>query len=71
METLQSFKAKKQHQHRAKDLTRVMQLGNGQYITTIPRELTRWKKISKGSMMKWSDGGPGRVLLEVFDYNAT
>ena len=67
METLQSFKAKKQHQHRAKDLTRAMQLGNGQYITTIPREITRWKKIAKGSMLKWSDAGTGRILLEIED----
>lgn len=62
---LQSFRAKRQHQHQARDLTRATQLGNGQYLTTIPREITRWKKISKGSVLKWSDAGSGRILLEI------
>jgi hypothetical protein len=32
---------------------------------TVPREITRWKRIEKGTLIKWSDGGPGRVILEV------
>lgn len=48
-----------------KDESRVVLLKNGQYITTVPRELTRWKRIGKGSLLKWSDAGENRVLVEV------
>jgi hypothetical protein len=43
----------------------VMQLGNGQYIITLPKNVASWKGIQKGSLLKWSDAGQGRIMLEV------
>ncbi|MDE1871192.1 MAG: hypothetical protein KGI06_03050 [Candidatus Micrarchaeota archaeon] len=49
----------------AKHYTRVMRLSNGQFIVTIPRELTRWKNIGKGTLLKWSNGGENRLIVEI------
>ena len=48
-----------------KNLTRPMQLKNGQIIATIPREFVNWKHITRDSLLKWSDAGENRVLIEV------
>ena len=45
--------------------TVVMQLGNGQYIVTLPKHVAVWKGIRKGTTIRWIDGGPGRIVLEV------
>lgn len=71
MENLKSFRSKKQHQRLGSDQTRVMQLGNKQLLVTVPAEIARWKHIAKASVLKWSDAGPGRVLLEIVDDNKT
>lgn len=42
----------------------VMQLGNGQLLITVPKILAGFKGIRKGAVLKWSDGGPGRLILE-------
>lgn len=49
----------------ARDHTRVIKLGNGQFIVTIPRELCRWKHVNKGTLLKWQDGGGNRFIVEV------
>ncbi len=56
---------KRQHHNVARDTTRVMKLGNAQLLITIPAEIARWKKIGKGTLLKWSDAGQDRVLVEV------
>ena len=62
-----SFSLVKRRIHKvvAKDCTRAIQLGNGQFIVTIPRELCRWKHINKGTLLKWLDGGENRFIVEV------
>jgi len=42
-----------------------MQFKNGQILVTVPREIARWKHISKGTLLRWSDGGKNRVIVEV------
>jgi len=56
---------RRKYKRMGREYSRAMQLGNGQVITTIPRELTRMYKIGKGSLFKWSDGGQSRVIIEV------
>lgn len=66
METeLLNYRARRVHKVVSKDHTRVMQLGNGQLLATVPRELSRWKNISKGTLLKWSDGGQNRIIIEI------
>lgn len=48
-----------------RDITLVIQLKNRQFLTTLPREVARWKHIDKGSLLKWSDGGLNRIIIEV------
>ena len=48
-----------------KDTTMVQRLRNGQFIATLPGEICRWKHISKVTVLRWSDGGPGRILIEI------
>ncbi|MDE1865113.1 MAG: hypothetical protein KGH94_00530 [Candidatus Micrarchaeota archaeon] len=43
----------------------VMQLGNKQLPLTIPKSVAGFKGIVRGQKLKWSDGGPGRLMLEV------
>ena len=66
-----SFNLVKRRTHKvvAKDRTRVIKLGNGQFIVTIPRELCRWKRINKGTLLKWLDGGENRLIVEVMPDN--
>jgi hypothetical protein len=45
--------------------TVVMQLGNGQYLVTLPKHVAVWKEIHRGTTIRWTDGGPGRIVLEV------
>jgi hypothetical protein len=45
--------------------TKAMQLKNGQFIATIPGFLVYIKKIQKGTALKWSDAGEGRILIEI------
>jgi len=42
-----------------------MQFGNGQILVTVPREIARWKHIGKGTLLRWSDGGENRIIVEV------
>ena len=44
-----------------------MRLGNGQLLATVPREISRWKHIEKGTVLKWSDAGQDRILIEILD----
>ncbi len=60
-----SYRSRRTHKPVARDCSRVMRLSNGQFLVTVPREITRWKHIGKGTLLKWSDAGPGRVILEV------
>jgi len=34
-------------------------------LVTVPREIARWKHISKGTLLRWSDGGENRIIVEV------
>ena len=66
METeLPNYRARRAHKVVSKGHTRVMRLSNGQLIVTIPREIARWKHIDKGALLKWSDAGANRILIEV------
>ena len=52
------------------DHTRVIKLGNGKFIVTIPRELCRWKHVNKGTLLKWQDGCGNRLIVEVTPDNS-
>ncbi len=56
---------RRSHKRGQKNESRAMKLSNGQLITTVPREISRWKHIDKATLLKWSDGGPGRVIIEI------
>ena len=45
--------------------SRAMQFKNGQILVTVPREIARWKHIGKGTLLRWSDGGENKVIVEV------
>ncbi len=45
--------------------TKAMQLKNGQFIATIPGFLVYIKKIQKGTALRWSDAGEGRIMIEI------
>ncbi|MCL5238873.1 MAG: hypothetical protein M1286_00145 [Candidatus Marsarchaeota archaeon] len=45
--------------------THVGQLKNGQFLTSVPAEIARWKHIGKGTLLKWSDAGQNRILIEI------
>ena len=53
-----------------RDHTRVIKLGNWQFIITIPRELCRWKHVNKGTLLKWQDGGGNRLIVEITPDNS-
>ncbi len=57
--------AKNAQPHKKKDQTVLMEMHNGQFLTTMPREIVRWKKLAKGAVLKWSDGGPNRITIEL------
>ncbi len=59
------FWKKPQHRKIDKDHSRVMKLGNGQLLATVPREISRWKHIGKGTLLRWTDAGDGRILIEI------
>ena len=61
---LGKYRQRRQHKVESRDKTRVIQLSNKQLIVTIPRETTRWKHIVKGTLLKWSDGGHNRIIIE-------
>ena len=63
------FGDKKQHKRGKSDQSVVMQLGNGQYLITLPKYVASWKGVKKGTLLRWSDGGPNRILVEVMDSN--
>lgn len=50
---------------KGREYSRALKLGNGQVITTVPRELTRMYKIEKGTLFRWSEGGPDRIVVEI------
>ncbi len=50
-----------------KNETFVLQLGNGQVLTTIPKEFSRWKRAVKDAKLRWSDGGLNRIIIEVIE----
>jgi hypothetical protein len=62
---LANYRQRRQHKTESRDKTHVIQLSNKQLIVTIPREITRWKHIGKGTLVKWSDGGLNRIIIEV------
>ena len=64
---LVDYRKRRQHKIESRGKTRVMQLSNKQMIVTIPREITRWKHIGKGTLVKWSDGGLNRIIIEIVD----
>ena len=66
-----NFKEGRTHKRVDKDHSRVMKLGNGQLIATIPREIARWKRIEKATLLKWSDAGPDRIIVEVLQQEGT
>jgi len=61
----QTLLAKCTHKIAGRDKSRIMQFGNVQIIVTVPREIARWKHISNGTQLRWSDGGENRVIIEV------
>jgi len=63
--TAQGFRNRIAHRKVSNSHSRVMKLSNGQLLTTIPREVARWKHIDKATLLKWSDAGENRVLIEV------
>lgn len=64
---LGDYRKRRQHKIESRDKTRVIQLSNKQLIVTIPREITRWKHIGKGSLLKWSDGGLDRIIIDIIN----
>ena len=62
------YRMRRAHKRTTRDLSRVMKLSNGQFIITIPREMTRLKKIEKATLLKWSDGGQNRIIIEIVNY---
>lgn len=63
------FGENKQHKRSKSDQSVVMQLGNGQFIITLPKYVATWKGIHKGTLLKWSDAGQNRILIEVMGSN--
>jgi len=61
----QTLLAKRTHNVVGRDKSRAMQFGNGQILVTVPREIARWKHIGKGTLLRWSDGGENRIIIEV------
>ena len=61
----QTLLAKRTHKVAGRDKSRAMQFGNGQILVTVPREIARWKHIGKGTLLRWSDGGENRIIVEV------
>ncbi len=59
------YRQRRVHKRTGKDYTRVIQLSNSQLLVTIPKEIARWKHINKGTVVKWSDGGLNRIIVEV------
>jgi len=47
----QTLLTKRTHKVAGRDKSRAMQFGNGQILVTVPREIARWKHISKGTML--------------------
>jgi hypothetical protein len=66
METeLLKYRAKRTHNVVSRSHSGVIQLSNGQLIITIQREIARRKRIEKATLLKWSDAGENRILVEV------
>jgi len=55
-EITQVLLSKRTHKIAGKGKSRAMQFGNGQILVTVPREIARWKRIGKGTLLRWSDG---------------
>jgi len=51
-EIAQTLLSKRTHKVAGKGKSRVMQFGNGQVLVTVPREITRWKHISNGTLLR-------------------
>ena len=61
----QTLLAKRIHKVAGRGRSRVMQFKNGKILVTVPREIARWKYIGKCALLRWSDGGENRVIVEV------
>lgn len=61
------FGKNKQHQRGKSDQSVVMQLGNKQLLITVPKIIAGFKGIKKGSIIRWQDAGPGRLIVEVLN----
>jgi len=61
----QTLLAKRTHKFAGRGKSRAMQFKNGQILVTVPREIARWKHIGKGTLLRWSDGGENRIIIEV------
>jgi len=59
----QTLLAKRTHKVAGRGKSRVMQFKNYQILVTVPREIARWEH--KGTLLRWSDGGENRVIVEV------
>lgn len=64
---MQDYRKRRTNKVESRDKTHVIQLSNQQLIVTIPREIARWKHIRKGTLVKWSDGGQNRIIVELVD----
>lgn len=48
-----------------KNITHIGKLKSGSLITVIPRFLVEKKDITNIHLLKWSDGGENRILVEI------
>ncbi len=62
---MKEYRKRRVHKVVSRSSTRVMKLSNKQLLVTVPREIAKWKRIEKGTLIKWSDGGINRVIIEV------
>jgi hypothetical protein len=60
-----NYRKRRVHKVVSRSSTRVIQLSNKQLLVTVPREITRWKNIRKGTLLKWSEGGQNRIIIDV------
>jgi len=53
---------KRAHKIVGRGKSRATQFKNGQILVTVPREIAGWKHISKGTLLRWPDGGENRII---------
>lgn len=50
-----------------KNVTHIGKLKTGSLITVIPRFLVEKKDITNFQLLRWSDGGEDRIIVEVIN----